>query len=86
MADLLDVAPSAAVESVTVDGRFITVRGLHGDAIASIVARFPKLVTLLDGDSAEFGSKLIANFGTAIAPIIAAGCSPKAGLPRTRTR
>ena len=74
MADLLDIAPSAAVESVIIDGKFITVRGLHGDAIASIVARFPKLAALLDGDSAEFGSRLISNFGNAIAPIIAAGC------------
>jgi len=72
MADLLDIAPSTAVESVHVNGRHIYVRGLHGDAIASIISRFPKLTTVLDGG--EIGPKLIAQFGSAIGPIIAAGC------------
>jgi hypothetical protein len=74
MADLLDVAPSTAVESVKIHDRFITVRGLNGDAIASIIARFPKIAALLDGSSAEFGPQLIAHCGSAIAPVIAAGC------------
>jgi len=74
MADLLDIAPSTAVEAVKLEDRFITVRGLNGDAIASIVSRFPKLVALLDGNADEFGPKIIAHFGSAIAPIIAAGC------------
>ena len=74
MADLLDIAPSTSVESVHIDGRHIIVRGLHADAIASIVARFPKLGSLLDGNSDEFGPRLVGHFGAAIAPIIAAGC------------
>jgi hypothetical protein len=74
MADLLDIAPSTAVQSVKIDGRFITVRGLHGEAIASIVSRFPQLASVLSGGGVEFGPKLIAHFGNAIAPIIAAGC------------
>ena len=43
MADLLDIAPATAVEVVKINGNaMITVRGLHGNAIASIVARFPE--------------------------------------------
>jgi len=74
MADLLDIAPSTAVESVKTEVGFIVVNGLHGDAIASIIARFPNLAALLDGNSAEFGPRLIAQFGSAVTPIIAAGC------------
>jgi len=73
MADLLDIAPSTAVEVVKIDGQRITVRGLHGDAIASIVARFPELGLLLGG-GADIGPRLIERFGGAIGPIIAAGC------------
>src|SRR4029077_3987059 len=73
MADLLDIAPSTSVEVVKIDGRRITVRGLHGDAIASIVARFPEL-GLLRGGGADIGTRLIERFGSAIGPIIAAGC------------
>ena len=73
MADLLDIAPSTAVEVVKIDGMRITVRGLHGDAIASIVARFPELGLLLGG-GADIGPRLIERFGGAIGPIIAAGC------------
>jgi hypothetical protein len=72
MADLLDIAPSTAVEVVKLDGQRIIVRGLHGDAIASIVARFPELAALLGGGNA--GTRLIERFGGAIGPIIAAGC------------
>jgi hypothetical protein len=74
MADLLDIAPSAAVESVKVGDRFIVVRGLRGNAIASILARFPGLAALLDGNIDEFGPRLIAQFGNAFGAIIAAGC------------
>ena len=74
MADLLDIAPSTAVEVVKIDGKRIVVRGLHGDAIASIVARFPELGLLLGGGSTNIGPKLIERFGSAIGPIIAAGC------------
>ena len=73
MADLLDIAPSTAVESVKIDERFVTVRGLNGEAIASIVSRFPDLAKLLGGGG-DVGSRLIGQFGNAIGPIIAAGC------------
>jgi hypothetical protein len=73
MADLLDIAPSTAVEVVKIDGKRIVVRGLHGDAIASIVARFPELGVLLGGGG-NLGPRLIERFGAAIGPIIAAGC------------
>lgn len=72
MADLLDIAPSTACEVVKIDGKRIVLRGLHGDAIASIVARFPELGMLLGGGGA--GASLIDRFGRAIGPIIAAGC------------
>jgi hypothetical protein len=74
MADLLDIAPSTAVEVVRIDGNRIIVRGLHGDAIAAIVARFPELATLLGGMGSDIGARLIERFGNAIGPIIAAGC------------
>jgi hypothetical protein len=73
MADLLDIAPSTALEVVKINGKRIVVRGLHGDAIASIVARFPELGLLLGG-GANIGPRLIERFGGAIGPIIAAGC------------
>jgi hypothetical protein len=74
MADLLDIAPSTACEVVKIDDTRIIVRGLHGDAIASIVARFPDLAVLLVGGGGDIGTRLIRQFGTAIGPIIAAGC------------
>jgi hypothetical protein len=73
MADLLDIAPSTSVEVVKIDGKRIVVHGLHGDAIASIVSRFPELGMLLGG-GANIGPRLIERFGNAIGPIIAAGC------------
>jgi hypothetical protein len=73
MADLLDIAPSTACEVVKIDGKRIVVRGLHGDAIASIVARFPELGALLAGGDG-IGPRLIERFGSSIGPIIAAGC------------
>ena len=72
MADLLDIAPSTAVEVVKIDGKRIIVHVLHGDGIASIIARFPELGTLLSGG--KVGTRLIERFGAAIGPIIAAGC------------
>jgi hypothetical protein len=74
MADLLDIAPSTAVDVVKIDGKRIIVHGLHGNAIASIVARFPELGILLGAGGASVGPKLIERFGSAIGPIIAAGC------------
>lgn len=73
MADLLDIAPSTAVEAVTIGEHSIKVQGLHGDAIASIAARFPNLVMLLGGGE-NMVPRLIGQLGNAIGPIIAAGC------------
>jgi hypothetical protein len=73
MADLLDIAHSTACEVVKLDGKRVIVRGLHGDAIASIVSRFPDLAVLL-GAGDNLGPRLIERFGSAIGPIIAAGC------------
>ena len=74
MADLLDIAPSTSVEVVRIaGGQRIKVHGLHGNAIASIAARFPKLVMLLGGGD-NIAQRLIGQFGDAIGPIIAAGC------------
>jgi hypothetical protein len=74
MADLRDIAPSTAVEAVKIGDRFINVRGLHCDGLASILSRFPELGKLLNGGYIEMGPKLVAQFGNAVAPIIAAGC------------
>jgi hypothetical protein len=75
MADLLDIAPSTAVEVVKIDGLRVNVRGVSVDAIASIVARFPELKSLVDGGSGDsFLSRLIQGCGAAVGPIIAAGC------------
>jgi len=74
MADLLDIAPSTTCEVVKIDGKRIIVRGLHGDAIALIVSRFPELGMLLGGGGGNIGPRLIERFGAAIGPIIAAGC------------
>jgi hypothetical protein len=73
MADLLDIAPSTSVDVVKIDGNRIVVRGLHGNAIASIAARFPKLALLLGGGD-NLVPRIIEQFGEAIGPIIAAGC------------
>ena len=73
MSDLLDIAPSTAIETVTISGHRIEVRGLHGDAIASIASRFPNLIVLLVGGD-NVVPRLIGQFGNAIGPIIAAGC------------
>jgi hypothetical protein len=75
MVDLLDIAPSTTCEVVKIDGKRIVVRGLNGNAIASIVSRFPKLVLLLGGGALDNSwPQLIGQLGNAIGPIIAAGC------------
>jgi hypothetical protein len=75
MADLLDIAPAAAVEIVRINGARIKVGKLSVDVIASIIARFPELTLLLDSaPGASVVPRLVAQFGQAIAPIIAAGC------------
>jgi hypothetical protein len=75
MADLLDIAPSAAVAVVEIDGKPITVRGLSLNAIASIIARFPELRLLINGDlDDDLIPRLILGCGASVGPIIAAGC------------
>jgi hypothetical protein len=75
MADLLDIAPSTAVAVVKIDGNRIKVRGVSVDAIASIVARFPELKSLVNGGLGDnFVPRLIEGCGAAVGPIIAAGC------------
>jgi len=74
MADLLDIAPSTAVAIVKIDEHRIKVRGVSVDAIASIVARFPALKSIANGDGGDIVSRLIAGCGAAVGPIIAAGC------------
>lgn len=75
MADLLDIAPSTAVEVVKIGEHRIKVRGVSVDAIASFVARFPELKTLTNGDIGDsMVPRLIAGCGAAVGPIIAAGC------------
>jgi len=75
MADLLDIAPSTAAEAIRLNnGVRLVVRGLNGNAIASIVSRFPQLASLLGSGGDKIGWHLIKHFGGAIGPIIAAGC------------
>ena len=76
MADLLDIAPATAVESVHITGgRRVTVRGLHVNDIAAIVVRFPGMIAVFAGAGA--GDNVITLFGSlgqAAGAIIAAGC------------
>ena len=75
MADLLDIAPSAAVGIVNITGKPpIDVRALSGNEIAAIAMRFPNLIPALVvvGDN-PIG--LISSIGVAIGAIIAAGCN-----------
>jgi hypothetical protein len=75
MADLLDIAPSTAVDSVWIDGNRIVVRGLKLKAIAAIVARFPELRTLLNGfDNESAIGAMIVGCAASVGPVIAAGC------------
>lgn len=74
MADLLDIAPSTACEAVWIDRQRITVRGLSLDALASVVARFPELRSMINGSLGDDYSRVIQECGAAIGPVIAAGC------------
>ena len=75
MADLLDIAPSTAVEVVKIGEHRVKVRGISVDAIASIVARFPGLKSLASGDvGGDIILHMIEGCGAAAGPIIAAGC------------
>jgi hypothetical protein len=75
MADLLDIAPATAVESVHIGEHRVKVRGISVDAIAAFVSRFPALKSLSTAsDGSDMVSQLIAGCGAAVGPIIAAGC------------
>lgn len=75
MADLLDIAPSTAIEVVKIEGLRVNVRGVSVDGIASIVARFPEVRSLVSGGVGDsLIPRLIEGCGAAIGPIIAAGC------------
>jgi hypothetical protein len=74
MADLLDIVPATAVESVHISGgRRITVRGLHANDIATIVARFPSMIAVFAG-AGDNVVTLFSSLGLAAGAIIAAGC------------
>jgi hypothetical protein len=77
MADLLDITPTRAAQVVRINGTRIVAHGLNVKAVASIVARFPKIAGLLVGGglgAADIASRFVRDFGDAIAPLIAAGC------------
>jgi hypothetical protein len=74
MADLLDIAPATAVKSVHIAGdQRITVRGLHGNDIASIVSRYPGMIAVF-GSGQNSAATLFGSLGNAAGAIIAAGC------------
>lgn len=78
MADLLDIADSTAVESVRINGGGrLVVRGLNANAVASIAARYPKVIAMFVGGFSGadlLQSQVMLQFGAAVAPVIAAGC------------
>jgi hypothetical protein len=75
MADLLDIAPSTACESVWIDGQRYSVRGLSFNDAASIISRFPNVGDLFrTGFNPTVALQLIEQLGRSVAPVIAAGC------------
>jgi hypothetical protein len=75
MADLLDIAPSTAVEAVWINGQRITVRGLSFNDAASIISRFPNVGDLFrTGFNPSAVLRLIEQLGASVGPVIAAGC------------
>jgi hypothetical protein len=77
MADLLDIAPSAAVGVVKINGQRLTVHSLGANALASLAMRFPDVIAVLFGGglgAVDVGRKLFEQLGAAAGPIIAAGC------------
>lgn len=77
MADLLDIAPSAAVETVQLgddEGQTVDVRGITISAMAAIIAKFAELKTIAAGAAgSNFIPLMITGCAAAIGPIIAAG-------------
>lgn len=74
MADLLDIAPVTQSEAVWIGDKRLTVRALSPNAIASIIARFPEIKSVVAGGGDDIILSLIRFCGNAIGPIIAAGC------------
>jgi hypothetical protein len=75
MADLLDIAPSTAIAVVDIDGEPITVRSVSANGIASILTRFPALLSLIkEGWGDDLIPRLILGCAASVGPIIAAGC------------
>ena len=77
MADLLDIAPSTAVEIVQLgedDGQSVEVRGITINVMAAIISRFPELKTIMSGNSdGNVISLLITSGAAVVGPVIAAG-------------
>lgn len=74
MADLLDIAPATAVESVHIGEHKVTVRGISVGTMAVIISRFPDLKSLASGNPDDVVMRLVTGCGAAVGPIIAAGC------------
>jgi hypothetical protein len=74
MIDLLDIAPSTAVDIVKLGEDRIKVYGITISTMASIISQFPDLKKLASGGGDDSIALLISGCGAAIGPIIAAGC------------
>jgi hypothetical protein len=73
MADLLDIAPATAVESVKLsDGQRVKVHRLHVNEIATLVQRFPSAVVMLTTGQ-DVLMQFLSGDGEAAAAVIAAG-------------
>src|SRR6187455_2967205 len=74
MADLLDIAPSTSVGSVRIGGDHdVTIRALHANDIATIVTRFPDVISAMTAANRNM-VVLMSSIGLAVGAIIAAGC------------
>lgn len=76
MADLLDIAPSTAVEMVQLgddEGQSVEVRGITINAMAAIITQFPELKSIMMGTSGNPVPLVVSGCVAAIGPIIAAG-------------
>lgn len=72
MTDITDIAPT--VETVTIDGRKISVPGISGYGLAILVDRFPDQLDELMSGKAITVARIFKIAGPAIGPILAAGC------------
>lgn len=79
MASFTELAPSAAVEEVKIEGKIFAQRGLSSDDLFAIIGKFPKLEELLaeganpsNVNPVKIGLAVIG----AVGPIIAAGYEP----------